>query len=536
MSKSLRSRRDIPSVDDRLTALLDTPHLSRIIPGLAPETLHALIERRGLESCGAVLAAATSAQLTAVLDIDLWRSARNGSTEDFDEDRFREWLEALADEGDSLAAGIVSSMNPALVITGLSHFIRVFDPGALLTPQGDDDDPTPMPGFDPSAGIGGYIVQPRRADGWDAIVALLTALGEHHPQFFTTVMCGCRRLSNSTPEVDGLDHLLAEPQQLLHDVRGDREQRRSVQGYAAAGDARAFLAMARQPRHFQPEGPSRNPIAVAYFRAADEAAVSVEEQPGTALGAPSTVTPAEADAIAAIVALVAETDPPRGSRRLLRGDATAPLQLAPIRPLLEALFEVDPAAFAMRSRELGFLANTLIAGCSVQSRPFTPPEASDAALCICNLGLLQRPALPDTFLQDHDLVGAFEAGWAMLHEEVTMFVTRRLLALLDEVQCADEDVQADLRKLRRELAAEANAGTPWQAQGSLEVIATLDIPAWAGLRGLLGECPVLPAALTATLDGRKGAISATAFEFFSTPDHFRQVRQFVERLPDMLIG
>jgi hypothetical protein len=537
MSKSLRSRRDIPSVDDRLTALLDTPHLSRIIPGLAPETLHALIQRRGLESCGALLAAATSAQLTAVLDIDLWRSARNRPTEDFDEDRFGEWLEALAEEGDSVAAGVVSSMDPALVIHGLSHFIRVFDPGALLPPEGDDDDPSPMPGFDPSANIGGYVVQARRPDGWDAIVALLTGLGEYHPRFFTTVMCGCRRLSNSTPEVDGLDNLLAEPQQLLHDVHGEREQRRGVRGYASTGDARAFLAMARRPRHLPPDGPSTNPIADAYFRAADEAAaVAVEKQPGTALAAPATLTPAEADAIAAIVAVLAETDPPQGSRRLLQGDAAVPLQLAPIRPLLEALFDIDPAAFAMRSRELGFLANTLIAGCSVQSRPFTPRESSDAALCICNLGLLQRPALPDTFLVDHDLVCAFETGWAMLHEEVTMFVTGRLLAVLDDLHCADEEVQAELRKLRRELAAEANAGTPWQAQRSLEVIANLDIPAWASLRGLLGECPILPASLTATIEGRKGAISATAFEFFSTPDHLRQVRQFVERLPEMLIG
>ena len=538
MSKSLPSRRNVPSVDDRLSALLDSAHLSTLVPALAAETLHALIQRRGLESCGSLLAAATPAQLTAVLDIDLWRSASTGVQHVFDEDRFGEWLEALAEEGDSVAAGVVSSMDPALVITGLSHFIRVFDPGALLPPGGDDEDtsPEPVDGFDPAAEVGGYVVRARRPDGWDAIVALLSGLGAHHPQFFATVMRGCRLLSNSSPEVDGLDDLLTRPQQLLYDVHGEREQRRSSQGYAAIGDARAFLAMARRPRHLDPQRPSMNPIAAAYFRAGDEAAAaSASEPPRTALAAPSPATPAEADSIEAIVALLAEADPPGGSRLLLQGDAAAPLQLTPIRPLLEALFDLDPAAFAMRSRELAFLANTLIAGCPLQSRPFTPREASDAALCLCNLGLQQEAAtLPDAFLRDYDLVSAFEAAWALLHAEVTTVVTTRLVSLLDDLHCADEEVQADLRKLRRELAAGANMGTPWQAQASLEVIATLDIPAWASLRGLLDECPILPDALTATIEGRKGAISATAFEFFSTNDDLRRVREFVERLPGML--
>ena len=73
----------------------------------------------------------------------------------------------------------------------------------------------------------------------------------------------------------------------------------------------------------------------------------------------------------------------------------------------------------MRGRELAFLANTLLAGGSVQSRPFTPQEASDAAAGICNLGLEYGTAAPpDTWLIDHDLVTEFEVGWSVLHQEV----------------------------------------------------------------------------------------------------------------------
>ena len=67
-----------------------------------------------------------------------------------------------------------------------------------------------------------------------------------------------------------------------------------------------------------------------------------------------------------------------------------------------------------------------------------------------------------------------------------------------------------------------------------DVLAILDMPSWASLVGLLGECPVLPAALTATLEGRTGAISATAFEFISTTVQIGDVRAFMARLLDDL--
>ena len=62
----------------------------------------------------------------------------------------------------------------------------------------------------------------------------------------------------------------------------------------------------------------------------------------------------------------------------------------------------------------------------------------------------------------------------------------------------------------------------------------LDMPAWVSLLGLLDECPVLPAALTATLEGRTGAVSATAFEFISTTSQIGEVRAFMAKLLDIL--
>ena len=67
------------------------------------------------------------------------------------------------------------------------------------------------------------------------------------------------------------------------------------------------------------------------------------------------------------------------------------------------------------------------------------------------------------------------------------------------------------------------------------MIASLDPPTWASLLGLLDECPVLPAAMRATLEGRTGAVSATAFEFIATTGQIVEFERFVAKLLDLLL-
>ena len=195
----------------------------------------------------------------------------------------------------------------------------------------------------------------------------------------------------------------------------------------------------------------------------------------------------------------------------------------------------DEIAYLTRSRELAFLANTLLAGSSVQSRPFTPQEASDAAACICNLGL-ESSDPPEAFLVKHDLVSAFEAGWTVLYRDVSLFVADQLMATLADLQTADADTRQGLRALRRTLKKERKAGTPWLARGAADVLATLDMTAWVSVLGLLDECPNLPAALTAILERRTTSVSPTAFEFISTTAHIGDIRLFMRTLPGLLSG
>src|SRR5262245_40114731 len=245
------------SVDHRLARLLDTPLLARVVPHLAPETLHQLIRYRGLDACGELVTSATPAQLTSLLDLDLWRHAQARRDEQFDVDRFGEWLEVLVDTGDSVAARTVAALDNELVIVGLSRYLRVFDPGTFEPTESSDDEPTDRNekmNSETSSDVlecevGGYLVRARRTDAWDAIVTLLVTLDTEHNHDFHAVMQGCRRLSDSTPEIDGLDNLLMTPQQHVHDAAIERERRRSRLGYAIPADARAYLQMARHAPH-----------------------------------------------------------------------------------------------------------------------------------------------------------------------------------------------------------------------------------------------------------------------------------------------
>jgi hypothetical protein len=499
----------------KIARLLDSPFLARIVPRLPPETLHQLIRHDGLESCGELVLAATPAQLTAVLDLDLWRHARPGLDAQFDVDRFGEWLEVLVDAGDSVAARTVAALGTDLVIAGLSRYVRVFDLGIFEPTAQSDDEPIARDeamhvggsGDGLECEVGGYILRARRADAWDATVALLVALDAGHHDFFHAVMEGCRRLSNSRPEIDGLDDLLQAPEQHLHHIAIEREHRLAQQGYATPADARAFLEMARQPAHTR--SLNVNPIVAAYFRAADEAPAASKET-----------------ARSTIVELLADAGVIPERPLALPGAAGADPRAARWQRLMAYLRHSDETALLARSRELAFVANTLLAGCSVQSRPFTPQEASDAAAAICNLGLEHSPA--------HDLVTAFAVGWSVLHHEVSLFAADQLIAMLIPLDSGDPDIRRGLAALRRTLVKQRDAGTPWRARDAAEILAMLDMTAWIGVLGLLDECPVLPAALTAVLEGRTTTVSPTAFDFISTAGQIGDVRLFMRKLPGVL--
>ena len=86
------------------------------------------------------------------------------------------------------------------------------------------------------------------------------------------------------------------------------------------------------------------------------------------------------------------------------------------------------------------------------------------------------------------------------------------------------------------MTRQVQAGTPWRAEPSLDVIAILDQPAWAALVALVAECPVIHGALTASLERRAKSIDAHAFAFVADNADIARVRDFMGALPDLLGG
>jgi hypothetical protein len=537
--------------------ILSTPHLAQVVPRLQPEVLHRVILHCGLEACGELVALAAPDQLARVFDLDLWRADHPGRDAQFDADRFGEWVEAMVESGVHAAARTVAAIDAGFVSGALAQHVRVFDVAAV-TPfiSLDGEEISPARTLDDSfrCDVGGYAVVARRTRFWDAITTLLTALEDTQHDYFDRVMGQCRRVSNARPEVDGLHDLLDVSDQGMFDLAVDRERRRDSQGFVTPAEARAFLQTSRRIDLRHGTTQPANLVARAHFR---DLHTQSSATPIVASGVSRTLHAGEpelsTDAVVEVVELLHQAGVlPREPQALLdrpADDAPKPWR---IQVLLQFVSVHHPEAFSARSGELAFLANAIVAGSSVQARAFAEQEASTAAVAVCNLGLENWPLpwlpdqtrhravagaraeLPDDFLVAHDLVKVFEVGWTVLHENVCMYAADRLIDVLTTFQCGDRLTQAALDTLRVTMKKRWREGAPWRARDSLDVIAILDMPAWAALLALIDEFPVLHAAIRASLTGEVRGVSASAFEFISENGQISLVHDFMDSLAERL--
>src|SRR4030095_1352786 len=132
------------------------------------------------------------------------------------------------------------------------------------------------------------------------------------------------------------------------------------------------------------------------------------------------------------------------------------------------------------------------------------------------------------------MIGAFELGWTTLHEQACVFAGKALVDILADVRVADADVQSALNMLRIRLIREIKNGTPWRAADALDVLTSIDMPAWAALVALIAECPVIHGGLTASIDRRGHSVDPHPFDFISGADQLGLIRSFMSALPAIL--
>jgi hypothetical protein len=128
----------------------------------------------------------------------------------------------------------------------------------------------------------------------------------------------------------------------------------------------------------------------------------------------------------------------------------------------------------------------------------------------------------------------FQVGWTVLHENVGMRAAERLIAALSGLEWHDPVTRSDIATLVAKLTNAWRAGAPWRIGEALEAIATLDLPAWIALIGLLDECPVMHAAVVASLDGGTHSIDTSDFTFIATNDDIAVIDRFLQLLPARL--
>jgi hypothetical protein len=513
--------------------------LVTVVPQLRAEVLHHVIRTCGLEACGDLVALATPEQLTTLCDLDLWRAATAGGAEEFDAGRFGEWIETLVEHDPIVAAQKLTEMDARLVVAGLAEHVRVFDHAAIAeytTTDGDRVAPT-GPHSRLVAQVGGFMLADRREDAWDAILVALAALAEHHPGVFRNVMSGCRALSNSASEIDGLDELPGHREQAMFDLARGRELRREPQGYISAEDGRAFLELARRVRIGAGAIPPPNHIAQAHLRARARAE-SADERVGksTPLSTKTSSDPEASEAVAVVMDILrAGGILPPSTRGLLEGSQGEPPRLTCIQLEMQALFDRAPEAYAASMDEFGFLANAVAAGCTIQGRALSAQEAWDAAVATCNLGI-EMVGGPGLHLADGGVIGVFQVGWTALHDDVAMAAAVALVDALARVRCGDGGIQRELGHLRGALTRQARAGTPWRARRVMDVLASLDLVAWTALVGLIAECPIMHSAVVAGLAPGTRTVSVDSFEFISERSQLQTIRAYLDALTKILSG
>ena len=436
--------------------------LAEAIPQLAPQALHALIVQRGLHDCDELLALATPQQLSAVFDIDLWTADRAGGDEQFDGARFCEWLEVFVDVGAAAAAARLVQLDPALVVAGLSASITVTDL-AVFSPGVEPSGADPVSPAGHEHGLHAEI-------GGYLVVARQSDAWE-----------AIAELLRSLEEHHGdAFHRLMHACRTLSNSGWERDGLDDL--LSGRNQLRFDLALSRERRRDR-SGFVTPERARAFLEAARHASLAEEPQR-------------------------AGWFQPRSNQALQLSTDSA------------------DAEWVEREQEFAFIANALVAGCSILGQSFERQEASDAVTATCNLGIAHWPARWAP-APAHTLTTVFQVGWTVLHRDVSMAASARLLDILDTMRPRDRDAQFEFQAFARELRRQHQAGAPWRARNGLDILAPFDLLAWSALGALFDECPVMLANVSPDAGRGLHTVDPSKFQFIADGRHIAAVGDFL---------
>jgi hypothetical protein len=380
-------KRNTPST--LLARLIETPNLVRTIQALPTQAFSGLIQHVGIEDAGEIVALATSEQIVAAFDEDLFTNTRPGERETFDVGRFVIWLEVLLEAGEAPAAKRISELSETFIVQALSSVVLVLDYDALRyrMAEGDSSAFYADKALESSLSeeIDGYLLVCKVNDGWDAVLSLILALDRDYRHLLVRLLDQCSAIAKEyIDDLDALTSVLSAEESLSEDVEAERESRRSRLGYVDPRAAKAFLTLSFEPLDSDIADLSRDHITNSYLRELEhrhmvvrkDSLLSEEPKHGNLLELVENVAPP----LFALPGKTKESEDPA----------------LPFIEGMQLLAEDTFQRFNERLDELAYLGNVLAAGTDLNCRRMRPAEAAEAALMTVAFGaeLVSRSRKP----------------------------------------------------------------------------------------------------------------------------------------------
>jgi hypothetical protein len=265
-------RRYLPrSPTELLSHILEHKELVGAIRELPPAMLSRLVDRIGLEDSGDLIALASTEQLAALLDHDVWRADESGFEERFDPRRFALWLQVMGEAGEEFLVRRLSELPVDLLTLAVNRLVLVIDMDALRGfYAGARDEAGQIESALESAVSEEweeFCLIARDIDAWEDVWnALLSLDKDHHTRLRAILEQCCAMSLEYIDGQGGLYDVLTSDEMLESDALAGRDDRRASQGYVSRSDAWAFLELARDTQ--QPLT-GRDAITTGYFRDLD---------------------------------------------------------------------------------------------------------------------------------------------------------------------------------------------------------------------------------------------------------------------------
>jgi hypothetical protein len=364
-----------PSHLSLVSRILNSPDLVQNIQSLPARSMLKIIHKVGLEDSAEILSLATTEQISAMLDADLWKPKLGEDQPDLES--LTVWLGALTELGTKRAAGHLANMDEEFLAFLLSQYINAIDLEALnfmnVDVIGDSwSDPrlTKLLDNDCSQELAGALLLAKPGAPWEYLQPLLLDLDSEDQSLCARIVYRLQKTTEAKCESEGgLYEVLSQDEMLQSDASFSRDQRRTKEGYVSTADAKAFLAWIKvTPREKIQELKKRDPVSQAYFR----------EYEGKQLGA----VRSQGEAVKQHVLLQELLQEEEGTQqRLLIG------RTGKDRPLVIHLQGLTATEFRAFQAELGFLAQVLISAARESEDELREVDAVERAIEICEIGL-----------------------------------------------------------------------------------------------------------------------------------------------------